>query len=516
MKSIRIWQVGNTVIIGGTFTQVANSHPERWPGLQPHLPRRLRRDDRCRQPQLRSHPEQLRHDGHPGCDGTSIYIGGDFNTVNGVNRRKIARINLANGALITTFNATGINGVVRDARLVGTDLYINGLFTSVGGQARTKLASLNPTTGAVTTKMNLAVTGMHNGGSTNVYKVEVTPAGDKMLMIGNFTSVGGQTRDQIAMLDLTTNPVTVSPWYTTFFTASCANAFDSYIHDLDITSDGTFAVLTTTGAYRANLACDSNARFEINNASPTNTPTWVNWTGGDTSYAVEIHNGVAFIGGHFRWANNPNAGDSAGQGAVPREGMAALDVVTGLPFSWSPNRDRGVGLFDYFVSDAGLWAGSDTDRWNNELRQKLAFFPWAGGSLVPASEIGALPNNVFLLGRTAGTTGTDPSVLYRVNAGGPTLTSADDGPDWVADNSSTSLYHNTGTSSSAYSLTAGTVDGTVPNTDFDRPPRRHLQLRALGRGHRLGDAVELQRHGRHRHPGPPLHGQQGRQHQRNR
>ena len=171
----------------------------------------------------------------------------------------------------------------------------------------------------------------------------------------------------------------------------------------------------------------------------SSTPTWVNYTGGDTSYAVEIHNGVAFIGGHMRWANNPSAGDQAGQGAVPRTGMMALDVVTGLPFSWNPGRERGVGLFDYHVTDAGIWAGSDTDRWNNELRQQLAFFPWAGGSLVPASGIGALPNDVVLLGRTTGTTGTtDPSVLYRINAGGPALASADDGPDWAADTSATS------------------------------------------------------------------------------
>ena len=50
-------------------------------------------------------------------DGTSIYIGGDFNTVNGVNRRKVARINLSNGSLVTTFNANGVNGIVRDMRL---------------------------------------------------------------------------------------------------------------------------------------------------------------------------------------------------------------------------------------------------------------------------------------------------------------------------------------------------------------------------------------------------------------
>ncbi|MCU1361930.1 MAG: domain containing protein, partial [Ilumatobacteraceae bacterium] len=77
----------------------------------------------------------------------------------------------------------------------------------------------------------------------------------------------------------------------------------------------------------------------------------------------------------------------------------------------------------------------------------------------------------MLLGRTAGTTGTtDTSVLYRVNAGGPTLASADDGPDWASDNSSTSPYHNTGTTATTYTLTAGTLDSTVPTGDLDRPP----------------------------------------------
>ncbi len=71
-----------------------------------------------------------------------------------------------------------------------------------------------------------------------------------------------------------------------------------------------------------------------------------------------------------------------------------------------PGRDRGVGLFDYHVTEQGIWAGSDTDRWNLELHQKLAFFPWSGGVQVPPSDIGELPNDIFLLGRSSGTTGT--------------------------------------------------------------------------------------------------------------
>ena len=137
---------------------------------------------------------------------------------------------------------------------------------------------------------------------------------------------------------------------------------------------------------------------------------------------MEIHDGVAYIGGHMRWFNNPypRSGNPHGAGGVARPGMAALDVVTGLPFSWNPTRDRGVGLFDYHVTDQGIWAGSDTDRFNGELRMKLAFFPWNGGTIVPANDIGDLPNDVFQLGRTSGSTGNvDQTVLYRVNAGGP-------------------------------------------------------------------------------------------------
>ncbi|MBI5087697.1 MAG: PKD domain-containing protein, partial [Actinobacteria bacterium] len=464
-----IWQVGNTVIIGGTFTQVANATQNGGQVYSRSYLAAFNATTGVVDPNFAPVLSAAVTTVIPAGDGTSIYIGGNFNTVNGVNRRKVARINLSNGSLVTTFNANGPNGVVKDMRLVGTTLYLGGSFTSINNQARAGLASLNAATGALTTKLTLALAGQQNGGTTGAYKFDVTPAGDKMVVIGNFLTVGGLDRRQMAVIDLSTDPATVSGWQTSFYTTTCSNSFESYMRDVDIAEDGTYAVVTTTGAYKANGPCDTDARLEITGTAAGVNPTWINYTGGDTSYAVEIRNGVAFIGGHMRWGNNPTASDQAGQGAVPRQGMMALDVVTGLPFSWNPGRERGVGLFDYHITDAGVWAGSDTDRWNNEMRQRLAFFPWSGGSLVPANTIGTLPNNVFQLGRTAGTTGTDTSVLFRVNAGGPALASVDDGPDWAADTSSTSTLRNTGSSVSTYSLTAGTVDTTVPKGDFDRP-----------------------------------------------
>ena len=193
------------------------------------------------------------------------------------------------------------------------------------------------------------------------------------------------------------------------------------MRDVDISPDGTYAVISTTGAYRANLACDTQSRFEVHPERD------------DLADVGQLHGRRHHVRrrdrerrGLRRW---PHA---LGQQPVRRgrrrararcRARACTRSIPspGLPFSWNPGRERGVGLFDYFVTDAGVWAGSDTDRWANELRQRLAFFPFAGGTLVPANNVGSLPADIVLGGRTAGTLGTDPSVLHRVNAGGPAL-----------------------------------------------------------------------------------------------
>ncbi|MBI5087696.1 MAG: PKD domain-containing protein [Actinobacteria bacterium] len=391
-----IWQIGSRVVIGGTFTQVSNATSN---GGATYARSRIASFnastgviDTAFAPVFNGNVTTV----IPAADGTSMYVAGNFTTVNGVSRSRIARINLSNGSLLTSFNAGSISGNIRDMRLVGGQLYIGGVFTSVGGQQRQRLASLNPDTGAVTTKVNLAFAGTQNGGTTQVFKMEVTPAGDRLLVIGNFAQVGGQNRRQIAMIDLSTTPASLNGWQTDFYTSTCASAFDAYIRDLDIADDGSFAVVSTTGAYRANTSCDTIARFPVYSAQAGLQPDWIDYTGGDTSYAVQIR---------------------AGAGAVPREGIAALDVVNGLPFSWNPGRDRGVGVFDFHVTAAGLWAGSDTDRWGGETRRKLAFFPWSGGVTIPENLIASLPGEVWMLGRTSGNTTQQDEVRHRTYSG---------------------------------------------------------------------------------------------------
>ena len=343
-------------------------------------------------------------------DGTAVYAGGAFNTVNGVTRKKVALIKLSDGSVVTAFRAKGVSSGVTDLRRVGNTLWIAGQFATVDAQARRALATLNATTGALTNQSTLVFAGQHNGGTTNIRELALTPDQTKLIAIGNFTSVNGSTRDQVALLDIGGATAALSGWQTSFFSSVCASSFDTFMRDVAISPDGSYAVFATTGAYRPNTSCDTVTRFDITGSSPGVNPTWVNMTGGDTTTAVAIVGSVIYTGGHFRWLNNSSAGDRAGQGAVARTGLAALNPVNGMPFAWNPTRERGYGVYDFLATPTGLWVGSDTDLVGDLLgadglpgqdgiadgyHPRIAFFPLAGGSAVPADKVGSLPGDVI-------------------------------------------------------------------------------------------------------------------------
>ncbi|MCI0689838.1 MAG: PKD domain-containing protein [Sporichthyaceae bacterium] len=393
-------------------------------------------------------------------DGQSVYVGGEFNTIGGATRFKVARINVTTGAPVAGFNAGLVDALVYDMELVNNRLFIGGQFTTINGTPRAGLAELDPTTGAVRSTLDVPVTGTHRGtGVTLVREISVTPVGDRLVAIGNFSTVGGLGRNQIAMLDISGPSATVADWQTNRYNGTCAS-FQYYTYDVDISPDGSYFVVGTTGAYGAPpRLCDTTARWETYATGSGLNPSWVDYSGGDTTYSVEVTGTAVYVGGHQRWWNNPFAGDAAGQGAVDREGIGALDPVNGVPLSWNPTRDRGRGVFDFLATNDGLWVGSDTDRIGAfEYHARIAFFPIAGGTTVPQPTVTPFPVDVNMMGRVGV---TDPAYLYRVNAGGPAQPSSDFGPDWTSDSGGTNPLRNSGSNAATWS-TVGSVDGTVP------------------------------------------------------
>src|SRR5690606_13035637 len=219
-------------------------------------------------------------------DGQSLYVGGNFSEINGNRHFVLARLNAQTGAPITSFNPQ-LSARVRDLRLVGGRLYVAGTFDTVGGASRPALATLNPQTGARDDFLDLKFAGTQTGsGVTQVYKMDVSPDGSKLVGVGNFSSVNGATRRQIVMIDLTGEQAQLANWDTTRYGDQCSQSFDTYMRDVDFSPDGKFFVVTTTGAYGGSTKlCDTHARWESAPTGGGQQPTWVNYTGGDTSYA---------------------------------------------------------------------------------------------------------------------------------------------------------------------------------------------------------------------------------------
>jgi hypothetical protein len=307
--------------------------------------------------------------------GTSLYVGGTFTTINGVARRGIAKLHPVTGAVDPAFNANLASGKVTEVAVVGGRLLVGGTFPG-------KLRALDLASGANTGYLNLAISGSvaGNAGATEVYRFAVNPAGTRLVAVGNFTTVGGQSRWRAFMLTLGATSATLHPWYYAPLRNLCAAAsLPDYMRDVDFSPDGSwFATVSTgfvpqAGGVGRDL-CDATARFETGVANPAR-PSWINYTGGDTLHSVAATDVAVYVQGHQRWLDNPQGRNSPGPGAVPRPGIGAIGPASGLALGWNPTKDRGVGGKDLYVTAQGLWVGSDTTHIGGETHARIALMP---------------------------------------------------------------------------------------------------------------------------------------------
>ena len=411
-------KVGNTVVLAGTFTRARNDS-----GYTTALVRNGLLAFDATTGKISTtfvpNPNSGVTSVIPTGDGSTVYVAGTFTSIAGASRQRIARVRVSDGAVVTAFDAGSVTGAVKDLNLSGGRLWAAGAFTHIKGRGQTALATLDPTTGSPTPFMSLPIAGVHNSGVTQVLDIDITPDGSRLVAIGNFDTLAGVKSHQLLSLDLSGATASPGPFQTDFYNMTCSRAFDTYMRDVDFAPDGTYFVVGTSGGYGGvDGGCDTVARFETASTGRV-APSWVDTSGGDTTWAVEVTDSVVYVGGHNRWWNNPFAADRAGQGAVSREGIAALDPASGLPFSWNPGRDKGIGVFDFLLADEGLYVASDTDRIGNyQYKGRIARMPRAGLDF-PAVRTPVLPNDVYSAGPVgAAATASNARVLYRVNTRG--------------------------------------------------------------------------------------------------
>ena len=220
-KSVKaIVQVGDTVVSGGDFTRVADrdvtseiSQPNVFAfnattgdlstGFRPAITGGAVEA-------LAAHP-----------DGDKVWVAGDFTTVNGVKWPKSALLRLSDGSLVTSFTKTSFDGKVRDLAVAGDRLIVGGTFKTIKGVSQGHLAALRISNGAYDPFISLPFAGQNNGGVTAVAKFDVSADGTRLVAIGNFTSVNGQARGQVAVLDLTGSSARLADWATARYPNVC-------------------------------------------------------------------------------------------------------------------------------------------------------------------------------------------------------------------------------------------------------------------------------------------------------
>ncbi|MFL6139272.1 MAG: hypothetical protein ACJ74O_15915 [Frankiaceae bacterium] len=290
-------------------------------------------------------------------DGQWVYLGGAFSSVNGVPANKLAKVSASTGAVDRTFNARA-GAAVRALILRGAHLIVGGQFTSIGGVNRTAMASISPITGADDGYVNLSVSGTESSTAdvTRVINFELSHGGTRLLAMGNFTSVAGQARRHIFMVDLGTTSTTLDGWSSPLFLQPCYSTIPLYIQAAGWTPDDNEVVIATTGYKGQSPLCDTASMWL---SSGTNlSPLWINRTGCDSLYSTVVTSTTVYVGGHERYLNN-NACDTAGTTAVSRPGIGAIGLTTGLATSWNPTRSRGHAADDMVLTAQGLWVASD-------------------------------------------------------------------------------------------------------------------------------------------------------------
>jgi hypothetical protein len=307
------------------------------------------------------------------------YIGGSFTSVNGIQAKNIAEVSTWTGAVVQTF-AHDASAPVETIRALSRHILVGGYYTTINGSSVDPyMTGLNPKTGLDDGFVHLNISGNYqyrgvSGNPTRVFNQALSHNRWLDLVMGDFTSVGGQKRQQIFMLRVGGSKATVTRWSSPLFGRHCITREPFYVRAASWSPDDSKIYIGTTGrsllrrprgSWPLTGLCDVAAAFPATKASVR--PIWINYTGCDSLYSTAADARTAYFGGHPRWSMNPDGCDHRGPGSYSAKGLQGLSPTTGALYLNSSKsnpsgyyeRSRGVGADDMLLTRAGLWIASD-------------------------------------------------------------------------------------------------------------------------------------------------------------
>lgn len=319
-RVLAIAVAGNTVYIGGSFTQV---------------------DDRNGHVLARAHLAAINAQTgaatawNPGASATvralavgstgTVYAGGDFTSVGGLSRHHLAAITAA-GAVAAWHPSAG--GSVYALAMGPGIIYVGGEFSTLDGSVRTRLGALSTTNGGLTTWKPSA--------DGTVEALVTVLAGSEVVVGGLFTHVNSAPHPHLAELSPATGAA--RKW---------ASAPIWPVEGLTHDSSQLYAAGAGSGGH---LAAYSLTTGHVN---------WTVQTDGNLQAAAVVGSEVVG-GGHF--ANVCTLGTVC-QNPIVRDHVLAVSAATGaLDMSWHPAANSPLGVFAVRAAGGRLYLGGDFTR----------------------------------------------------------------------------------------------------------------------------------------------------------
>jgi outer membrane protein assembly factor BamB len=271
-------------------------------------------------------------------DGISVYLGGEFTTVNGLPANHIAKLDPATGAVDQSFHASTTN-FVADMVIVGSKLYAVGEFGQMNGVSRQGAALVDKTTGALDPTFDPNTDGRVN-------TVAINPAGTKLYLAGIFQHIGSASRPWIAEVDPTTGNAQ-GPVFTTV---------QDYVRDVTVGPDG--VVYAAVGGKQ-------NSAYAFD--PTTGKQKWRQHANGDVQ-AVKYSNGYVFFGFHDGFTIN-------GVRSYTLRILAANPQTGTLASTFMPESGAYPGVLTIDADGTYLAAAGYFGRMGSQSAHGLAIFP---------------------------------------------------------------------------------------------------------------------------------------------
>jgi hypothetical protein len=284
-------------------------------------------------------------------DGSTLYIGGYFDAVNGVPRSNVAAVDVATGAVIDSF-APNVGNKVH-VMLMGSDrLYFGGSFQKVDGQTRNFLASV---------LFDGTLTSWAPNANDNVRSLAFAPDGNTIFVGGHFTQMNGASRQSVARVSTTTG-------------ANDAWAIPAGVINTPQTA---WALIPRGNRLYGGFGKGPNylAVFRLDNGT-SGTQVWrFNTVGNVESLALSADGTQLYAGGHF--GTGPLNQTVCGN--LQLRGLMLLNPATGaINCSWlpqlAPTGSNFKGGWTMLLTDTQLWVGGLFTSVSGATQESLARF----------------------------------------------------------------------------------------------------------------------------------------------